>query len=97
METDKNLNEQMNAFVCKLIDTGVSREEAVKEFRKLFTVQVLTKNRGNQCKAARQLQVHRNTLTRELKSYNFDMNRLRQMHVRKPSGNVSLNRIAKAS
>jgi len=37
--------------------------EAVREFRKAFIATVLRENNGNQSKAARELGMHRNTLT----------------------------------
>ncbi len=43
---------------------GITYAEAVREFKKRFLLEVLTAHRGNQCKAAKDLQVHRNTLSR---------------------------------
>ncbi len=43
---------------------GITYAEAVREFKKRFLLEVLHAHRGNQCKAAKDLQVHRNTLSR---------------------------------
>jgi len=51
--------------------------EAVREFKKRFIITVLEENRGNQCKAARQLGMHRNTLSRTMQELKIDVRPLR--------------------
>jgi len=46
--------------------SGVRYEDAVKEFRRQYLREVLIANRGNQCKAAQELGMHRNTLSRAM-------------------------------
>jgi transcriptional regulator with GAF, ATPase, and Fis domain len=97
METDSSLNQQMNQLVCALINYGITREEAVDHFKKIFTVQVLARSKGNQCKAARELGVHRNTLSREIKQSNIDVKKASvAFRSPMPSRSVSVERIAKA-
>jgi DNA-binding NtrC family response regulator len=43
---------------------GLDLELAVAAFRRSFISQVLREHRGNQCKAAADLHMHRNTLSR---------------------------------
>ena len=45
---------------------GITYEEAVNEFRRHFISAVLSEENGNQCRAARRLKMHRNTLARTL-------------------------------
>jgi DNA-binding NtrC family response regulator len=51
--------------------------EAVREFKKKFILTVLQENKGNQCKAARQLGMHRNTLSRTIAELDLDVKMLR--------------------
>jgi DNA-binding NtrC family response regulator len=46
--------------------SGVRYEEAVHEFKKQYLREVLIAHRGNQCKAAEELGMHRNTLSRTM-------------------------------
>ena len=46
--------------------SGVRYDEAVREFKKQYLREVLIANRGNQCKAADELGMHRNTLSRTM-------------------------------
>jgi DNA-binding NtrC family response regulator len=46
--------------------SGITYAEGVREFKKRFILEVLARHRGNQCKAARELGMHRNTLSRTI-------------------------------
>ncbi len=46
--------------------SGITYAEGVREFKKRFLMEVLARHRGNQCKAARELGMHRNTLSRTI-------------------------------
>ena len=65
---------------------GITYTEAVREFRKRFLLEVLTRHRGNQCKAAKDLQVHRNTLSRMIAELAIDPAELRGGVKRPPRG-----------
>jgi len=56
---------------------GILYSEAVREFKKRFILTVLEENHGNQCKAARQLGMHRNTLSRTMQELKIDVRPLR--------------------
>jgi DNA-binding protein Fis len=44
-------------------------DEALTEFEKKFIRKVLERNRWNQCKTARALGIHRNTLSKKISTY----------------------------
>jgi hypothetical protein len=51
---------------------GITYAEAVREFKKRFILHVLAQHRGNQCKAANELGMHRNTLSRTMEELGID-------------------------
>lgn len=57
---------------------GITYEEAVREFRKRFLIEVLSHHRGNQCKAAKELGMHRNTLSRAIAELDIDPAQIRR-------------------
>jgi Fis family transcriptional regulator, factor for inversion stimulation protein len=52
-------------------------EALILQMYKSNIVTVLEENRGNQCKAARQLGMHRNTLSRTMQELKIDVRPLR--------------------
>ncbi len=60
------MKDQLDALVNQMIERGILYEDAVSEFEKRFIRKVLEKNNGNLCKTARDLNIHRNTLTRKI-------------------------------
>lgn len=59
---DQNLNGRLFQIVDELVRRGVTLEQARREFEKQFIVASLKSNRGNFCRSAKSLGVHRNTL-----------------------------------
>jgi DNA-binding NtrC family response regulator len=59
-------------------ESGILYSEAVREFKKTFIANVLEQHRGNQCKAAKQLGMHRNTLSRTLDELGLDVKEIRR-------------------
>jgi DNA-binding NtrC family response regulator len=59
---DQNLNGRLYLIVDELVRRGVTLEQARREFEKQFIVASLKSNRGNFCRSAKSLGVHRNTL-----------------------------------
>lgn len=59
---DQTLNGRLFLIVDELVRRGVTLEQARREFEKQFIVASLKSNRGNFCRSARSLGVHRNTL-----------------------------------
>jgi len=68
----------------QMYKSGILYSEAVREFKKRFLLTVLQENQGNQCKAARQLGMHRNTLSRTIAELNVDVRQLRDGARRPP-------------
>lgn len=71
------MRDQLEALVTQMYKSGILYSEAVCEFRKRFILTVLEQNNGNQCKAARQLGMHRNTLSRTITELNLDVRAVR--------------------
>jgi DNA-binding protein Fis len=57
-----------------MVEDGILFDEAVGEFEKRFIRKVLDETRGNQSRAAEQLGMHRNTLSRKIEEYKLDHN-----------------------
>jgi DNA-binding NtrC family response regulator len=64
--------------------SGILYSEAVREFKKRFILAVLQENQGNQCRAARELAMHRNTLSRTIAELRLDMRAVRDLSRRPP-------------
>ena len=64
--------------------SNILYSEAVREFKKCFIATVLDENKGNQCRAARQLGMHRNTLSRTLEELKIDVREFREGGRRPP-------------
>ena len=60
------MKDQLEALVAQMHGSGILYSEAVREFKKRFIMNVLQQNKGNQCKAARQLGMSHRTLARRL-------------------------------
>lgn len=78
-----SVRDQLEALVAQMYQSGILYSEAVREFRKRFILTVLEDNNGNQCKAARQLGMHRNTLSRTITELELDVRSVRA-GVRRP-------------
>lgn len=59
---DQNLNGRLFQIVDELVRRGLTLEQARREFERQFIVASLKSNRGNLCRSAKSLGVHRNTL-----------------------------------
>ncbi len=66
------MKEQLESLVGMMVDRGILLEEAVTEFEKKFIKRVLEHSKGNQCRAAKVLGIHRNTLSRKINEYHLD-------------------------
>ena len=67
------MKDQLEALVAQMYSSGILYSEAVREFKKRFLMNVLQQNKGNQCKAARELGMHRNTLSRTIAELKLDV------------------------
>jgi Fis family transcriptional regulator, factor for inversion stimulation protein len=57
---------ELDSLVTQMHSTGIRFDDAVREFKRAFLREVLVANGGNQCKAAEELGMHRNTLSRAM-------------------------------
>jgi Fis family transcriptional regulator len=78
------VKDQLEALILQMYKSNILYSEAVREFKKRFILTVLEENRGNQCKAARQLGMHRNTLSRTMQELKIDVHSLRAVTKRPP-------------
>ena len=60
------MRRELDILVTQMHSSGIRYEEAVREFKKQYLREVLVAHRGNQCKAAEELGMHRNTLSRTM-------------------------------
>ncbi len=54
------------------MEHGIAFEDARNEFEKRFIKRVLEKYKGNRCRAAETLGIHRNTLSRKIEEFGLD-------------------------
>ena len=80
------MKDQLEALVAQMYRSGILYSEAVREFKKRFIMAVLQDCHGNQCKAARALGVHRNTLSRTIEELQIDVHAARGPGRRPPRG-----------
>jgi Fis family transcriptional regulator, factor for inversion stimulation protein len=78
------VKDQLEALVLQMQKSGILYSEAVREFKKRFILAVLEENHGNQCRAARELGMHRNTLSRTIAELKVDLRALRNQPRRPP-------------
>lgn len=78
------MKRELDSLVTQMHSGGITYEEAVREFKKRFLVEVLAHHRGNQCKAAKELGMHRNTLSRTIAELNIDPSQIRRA-LKRPS------------
>ena len=74
------VKDQLEALIMQMYKSGITYAEAVCEFKKKFILTVLQDCKGNQCKAARQLGMHRNTLSRTIAELKLNVKELRAWH-----------------
>ena len=78
------MKEQLDSVVLQMYRAGVRCSEAVREFQKAFILTILKDQRGNQCKAAEKLGMHRNTLRRTIRDLDIDIGPTRATGRRRP-------------
>jgi Fis family transcriptional regulator, factor for inversion stimulation protein len=83
------MKEQLESVVVQIYRAGVRCSEAVREFQRAFILTVLRDQRGNQCKAAERLGMHRNTLRRTIRELEIDIGPTRASARRPPRSEVS--------
>jgi DNA-binding protein Fis len=66
------VKDQLEGLVMQMVDRGILFDEAIGEFEKRFIKRALERAEGNQCRAAKMLGIHRNTLSRKIGEYKLD-------------------------
>ena len=70
------VKDQLEGLVSQMVERGILFEEAISEFEKRFIKRTLERAQGNQCRAAKMLGIHRNTLSRKLGEYKLNHQKL---------------------
>ena len=72
-EQEGRVRRELDILVTQMHSSGIRYEEAVREFKRQYLREVLVAHRGNQCKAAEELGMHRNTLSRAMADLGLDL------------------------
>ena len=78
------MKRELDALITHMHNAGVSYNDAVRQFKRRYLLEVLAKHKGNQCKAAEELGMHRNTLSRTLAELEMDTAAIRNGMRRPP-------------
>jgi len=66
------VKDQLEGLVSQMVERGILFDEAIREFEKRFIKRTLERAQGNQCRAAKMLGIHRNTLSRKIGEHKLD-------------------------
>ena len=67
-EKHDTLKARLERIVAEMVDRGILFEDARTEFERHFIELVVARNEGNLSRAADELRIHRNTLTRRVRA-----------------------------
>ena len=87
------MKEGFEGLVEHLLDGGLFLQQAIEILEKSMIQGALRNNQGNQCAAAKQLGIHRNTLQRKMVTYDVGGTHTR----RKPMAHAGHTRKKKAA
>ena len=71
------MKRELDNLITQMHSTGIRYEEAVRQFKRQYLLEVLRAHRGNQCKAAEELGMHRNTLSRTMAELELEVSEVR--------------------
>ena len=60
------MRDRLDRLVTEMVERGILYEDALLAFERVFLSKVLERSGGNVSEAARELRIHRNTLSRKL-------------------------------
>jgi Fis family transcriptional regulator, factor for inversion stimulation protein len=80
------MKDRFDGLVEHLLDGGLFLQQAIEILEKSMILGALGRNHGNQCAAAKQLGIHRNTLQRKMVVYEVGGTRSRVR--RKPAASA---------
>ena len=78
------MKRELDSLVTQMHSSGIRYEEAVREFKKQYLREVLVAHKGNQCKAAEEVGMHRNTLSRTMAELGLSLAEVRATLKRPP-------------
>ncbi len=73
------MKDQLESLINQMIDQGILFTDALSEFEKRFIKKMLEKTNGNHSKAAVELGIHRNTLSRKVEDLGLDHRQRRRV------------------
>ena len=76
-QSEVDVRRELDSLVTQMHSSGMRYEDAVREFKKQYLREVLVAHRGNQCKAAEELGMHRNTLSRTMAELGLNLAEVR--------------------
>ena len=74
----KPLKRELDALITHMYSAGISYADSVRQFKRRYILEVLAHHKGNQCKAAAELRMHRNTLSRTLAELDLNTAQIRK-------------------
>jgi DNA-binding NtrC family response regulator len=83
-QRDLEVKEELQRLVLQMYRSGLRYSEAVREFQRTFVATVLREANANQVRAANRLDIHRNTLRRQIRDLGLDIKALRLVPRRPP-------------
>ena len=78
------MRRELDSLVTQMHSSGIRYEDAMREFKKQYLREVLLAHRGNQCKAAEEMGMHRNTLSRTMAELGLSLAEVRATLKRPP-------------
>jgi Fis family transcriptional regulator len=72
------LKRELDGLITQMHSSGIPYSDAVRQFKKRYILEVLAHHKGNQCKAADELGMHRNTLSRTITELEMTANQIRE-------------------
>lgn len=69
---DSTLHEALTEAMKRVVDFNASGKESLRILHMYFLAEVLKRYDGNQCRTARRLVTHRNTVTRQVEELNLE-------------------------
>ena len=77
VQQEVDVRRELDSLVTQMHSSGICYEAAVREFKKQYLREVLVAHKGNQCKAAEEMGIHRNTLSRTMADLDLDLAEVR--------------------
>jgi len=68
---------ELDSLVTQMHSSGMGYGDAVREFKRAYLREVLAAHGGNQCKAAEEMGMHRNTLSRTMAELGLSLTEIR--------------------